>query len=64
VQTGNAGVYDYEKTEIEIKGSKEEYFKMLEDDLSDEYELASSSAKLDEISAFDALVIIGGGQEE
>ncbi len=64
VQTGNAGAYDYEKTEIEIKESKEEYLKMLEDDFSDEYELASSSANLDENSAFDALVIIGGGQEE
>ena len=60
VQAGNAGVYDYEKTEIEIKGSKEEYLQMLEDDLSDEYELATSSAKLDETSDFDAIVIIGG----
>ena len=60
VQTGNAGVYDYEKTEIEIKESKEKYLQMLENDLSDEYELATSSAKLDETNAFDAVVIIGG----
>jgi hypothetical protein len=59
IKIGNAKEFDYEETQIEIKSEKEEYLKMLRQDLEGEYTLADDTATLDEDSDFDAIVIIG-----
>lgn len=59
IETGNADSYDYEETEVSIKEDKEDYSKMLTDDLSEKYTLAAETKALDEESEFDAVVIIG-----
>lgn len=60
IDAGNADSFDYRKTEIRIKDGKKAYLKILEEDLGEEYTLASLTKTLAEDSEFDAVVIIGG----
>jgi len=57
--TGNAGSYTYEKTEIIVKASKKAYIPLLEEDLKDSYTLGSSAASLEDTASYDARVIVG-----
>ena len=59
VDTGNAGAYDFEETEVAIKEGKEEYLDLLIGDLSEEYEVSEDSETLDEDSDYDAVVTVG-----
>lgn len=55
----NAKKYDYTMTEILVKSDKEQALKLLEEDLSENYTIGSSSATLDAESPYDAQVIVG-----
>lgn len=59
VSTGNAKNFDYEKTEIIIKGDKTSFLEKLKTDLSGNYTVGSTSATLDAGATYDAQVIIG-----
>ena len=58
-KVGNAKEYTYDKTEINLKASKNNYLATLEGDLKDNYPLGSSSATLAEDTSYDAQVIVG-----
>lgn len=57
--TGNTEEYSYESTEIWVKASKIGYLKLLEEDLSGEYTIGTSSATLSESATSDARIIVG-----
>lgn len=59
VSVGNAEDYSYEQTEILVKSGKEEYAKLLSDDLKADYSLGSSSATVAEDADYDVQVIVG-----
>ncbi|OGD86841.1 hypothetical protein A2164_01365 [Candidatus Curtissbacteria bacterium RBG_13_35_7] len=59
IEIGNAGSYNYEKTEISIKKDKKNYFDLLREDLSKKYLPLEKAEILDIESEFDAIVIIG-----
>ena len=56
--TGNASNYNYPKTEIRLKKSKENFRALLTKDLSSRYTVIKGAA-LEESSSFDTQVIIG-----
>ncbi|MBI2032519.1 MAG: LytR C-terminal domain-containing protein [Candidatus Levybacteria bacterium] len=57
--TGNADNFEYQNVTIQIKKSEEEFLSLLEDDLSEEYKIGSTSADLSSSFSTDALIIIG-----
>jgi hypothetical protein len=57
--TGNAGTYDYENTEITVKSGKENIADQLRLDLLDEYAVIISDKTLDNTSSYDVQVIVG-----
>ena len=59
IKTGNADNFDYQKTVIQIKESKKEYFDLLKEDLSSKYSLEEEPQTLSEDDKFDAVVILG-----
>ncbi|MBU2592171.1 LytR C-terminal domain-containing protein [Patescibacteria group bacterium] len=59
IKTGNADSYDYQKTEVSIKKTKEEYLKMILEDLGKNYSVSSDSSTLEKDSPFDIVVILG-----
>ena len=59
IDTGNAGVYDYQQTVIQIKEDKEAYLEGLKADLEKEYTVSEDIETLDEDSEFDAIIIVG-----
>jgi hypothetical protein len=59
IKTGNADNFDYQKTVIQIKESKKEYFDLLKEDLSSKYTLEEEPQILSEDDKFDAVVIVG-----
>ncbi len=58
-KVSNAKEYTYDKTEILVKASKNNYLATLEGDLKDTYSLGSSSATLADDASFDVQVIAG-----
>lgn len=56
---GNTDEYNYDLTEILVKENNDSLFKLLESDLEEEYNLATSASILDEDSDFDAQIIVG-----
>ena len=58
-KVSNAKEYTYDKTEINLKVSKNNYLATLEGDLKDSYSLGSSSATLADDASIDAQVIVG-----
>jgi len=59
VRTGNADNFDYQKTVIQIKEDKKEYFDLLKEDLSSEYTVEEELQTLSEDDSFDAVIIVG-----
>jgi len=59
IKTGNADNFDYQKTVIQIKESKKEYFELLKKDLSSKYTLEEEPRTLSEDENFDAVIIVG-----
>jgi len=59
VNVGNAKEYTYTQTEVLVKNGKEEYAKLLIDDLKVDYALGTSSAVVEAGAAYDAQVIVG-----
>ncbi|HBC72544.1 MAG: Transcriptional attenuator, LytR family [Candidatus Amesbacteria bacterium GW2011_GWB1_47_19] len=59
VQAGNAEVSDAVKTEIFVTVDQKELLKLLEEDLSKSYDLASGSSELEAASEFDAMIVLG-----
>jgi len=59
IKTGNADNFDYQKTVIQIKESKKEYFDLLKEDLSSKYTVEEELKTLSEDDKFDAVVIVG-----
>jgi len=59
IKTGNADNFDYEKTVIQIKEDKKEYFSLLKEDLSSKYTVEEEAQTLSEDDSFDAVVIVG-----
>jgi len=59
IKTGNADNFDYQKTVIQIKESKKEYFDLLKGDLSSKYTLEEEPQTLSEDDKFDVVVIVG-----
>jgi hypothetical protein len=59
IKTGNADNFDYQKTVIQIKESKKEYFGLLKEDLSSKYSLEEEPQTLSEEDKFDAVIIVG-----
>jgi len=59
IKTGNADNFDYQKTVIQIKESKKEYFELLKKDLSSKYTLEEEPQTLSEDENFDAVIIVG-----
>jgi len=59
IKTGNADNFDYQKTVIQIKESKKEYFGLLEGDLSSQYTLEEKPQILSGDNKFDAVIIVG-----
>jgi hypothetical protein len=57
--TGNAGTYDYENTEIQVKTGKEQIAETLKTDLTGKYEAVVSDKKLDASSVYDIRIIVG-----
>ncbi len=57
--TGNADNFDYEDVTIKIKASKKSFLSALEDSLSGDYTIGTTSSDLPESTTYDALVIIG-----
>lgn len=62
VDTGNADSYDFGQTEIAIKEDKEEYAKLLKDDLSKEYAVSEDVTALKDDSEYDVIITIGKEQ--
>lgn len=58
VSTGNASNYNFTKTEVRIKKSKEDFLSLLTKDLSSNYTVIKGES-LNESASFDAQVIIG-----
>lgn len=58
-KVSNAKEYMYDKTEINLKASKNNYLSTLEADLKEAYSLGSSSATLADDASSDAQVIVG-----
>lgn len=56
--TGNAANYNYAKTEVRLKKSKEDYRELLTKDLSSRYTIVSGTS-IEESSSVDVQVIIG-----
>ena len=59
VRVGNAEDYTYTDTEILVKSGKDDYAKLLADDLKADYVLGTSSATVEESAEYDAQVIVG-----
>jgi hypothetical protein len=59
VSVSNAKDYTYTETEVLVKSGKDEYGKLLTEDLKADYTLGTSSASVDESAAYDAQVIVG-----
>lgn len=59
VSVGNAKEYTYTDTEILVKSGKDDYAKLLADDLKADYVLGTSSATVEESAEYDAQVIVG-----
>lgn len=57
--TGNADNFDYEDVTIKIKASKKSFLSDLEDSLSGDYTIGTTSSDLPESTSYDALVIVG-----
>ena len=57
--TGNADNFDYQDVTIQIKEDSSEYLDLLESDLSEKYNVGTTSADLSSSFSTDALVIIG-----
>lgn len=62
IETGNAGSYDYEETEIAIKESMEGYLDMLKVDLVEKYVVASKTTTLDEDEEYDVIITLGSDE--
>lgn len=58
-KVSNAKEYTYDKTEINLKASKNNYLTTVEADLKEVYSLGSSSATLADDASVDAQVIVG-----
>lgn len=58
-KVGNAKSFDYDKTQISIKEDKKDYFDLVREDLSKDYEVEENVETLEEDSKFDAIIIIG-----
>ncbi|NTV30978.1 LytR C-terminal domain-containing protein [candidate division WWE3 bacterium] len=58
IETGNAGRYDYPKTEIQLKPSKAYYYQTIAQDLSGTYEVTQGTP-LDTNNSVDVVIIIG-----
>lgn len=59
VSVSNAKEYTYTETEVLVKSGKDDYAKLLSDDLKTDYVLGTSSATVEEGAAYDAQVIVG-----
>lgn len=59
VSVGNTDEYSYQQTEILVKAGKEDYQKLLSEDLKADYSLGTSSATVEEGAEYDAQVIVG-----
>jgi hypothetical protein len=59
IKIGNANSYGYTKVEISLKEEREDYFKLLSEDLSEEYTVLKTMEVLDEAEDFDAVIILG-----
>lgn len=59
VSVSNAKEYTYTDTEVLVKSGKEDYAKLLTDDLKADYVLGTSSASVEADAAYDAQVIVG-----
>lgn len=59
IKTGNADNFDYQKTVIKIKKTKEDYLEQLKADLSENYTLDEETQTLEEEDSFDAIIILG-----
>ncbi len=59
VAAGNADSSDYATTQIAIKNSQKQYLTLLQDDLSEEYPLATEVETLDEDSNYDVVITLG-----
>lgn len=62
IVTGNADAFDYEETVIQLKEASEEYFSLLQEDIT-EYAEVGDFEELDEDDAADAVIIIGSDFE-
>ena len=59
VSTGNADNFDYTDVTIQVKAAKKSALALLEDDLSTDYTIGTTSSDLPADTSYDALVIIG-----
>ena len=59
VQVGNADSFNFEKTTIQIKNSKDNFLNLLKSDLSKNYSVGTASADLASDQNADAIVTIG-----
>jgi len=60
IDTGNAESYDYENTEVSLKGGLPRgIFTKIEEPLSEDYKVTLSETTLDEDSSFDIIIIVG-----
>ncbi len=57
--TGNADNFDYEDITIQVKKGQEDLLSALQEDLSKEFTVGSSSATLSANLTYDALIIVG-----
>lgn len=58
-ETRNAENYNYEESTINVKNSVKIYGKLIEEDLSEEYDVSEISFNLSEDTSTDAVIIIG-----
>lgn len=56
---GNADSFEYKNITISVKSTKSELLSLLKNDLSSDYIIGSTSAKLPSTSSSDAVIIIG-----
>ena len=59
IKTGNADRFDYEQTEISIKGGKKEFLQEITEALGEKYTVSSDSKTLEEKETYDVVIIIG-----